>query len=155
MDKALEIVRRKPALFLIVSIGYLLIVGFLKWRVSPPLGALWFLLGGAIGVYLLDAAEVFVAISPSPFRSIVFLSAFVIVSLFVLTSSGSLLAQGLVFSLYLTLILWQVGQWQLTGSLADWYRMISAPVSPLVERWGLVVFIVLFVIETILFLQWA
>jgi hypothetical protein len=79
----------------------------------------------------------------------------VIVSLFVLTSSGSLLAQGLVFSLYLTLILWQVGQWQLTGSLSDWYRMISAPVSPTVERWGLVVFIVIFIIETVLFLQWA
>lgn len=155
MDKALEIIRRKPLMFLIVSLGYLIVVGLLKWHLTPPLTALWFLVGGAIGVYLLDGAEVFFALNPSPFRSVVFLAAFIVVSLFVTTSSGSLLAQGLVFSLYLSLILWQVGQWQYSGNLNDWYRMVASPVSTTGQRWGLILFILIFVVETLLFLAWA
>ncbi len=155
MDKILAIVKRKPPLFLILSLGYLILVGLLKWQIHPPIGAFLFLLGGAIGVYFLDGAEVFFALNPSPFRSIVFVGAFVIVSLFVSTSSGSLLAQGLVFSLYLTLILWQVGQWQYSGNLNDWYVMIATPVSVTVERWGLILFTLIFLIETALFLAWA
>ena len=155
MNKLLEIIRRKPLVFLIISLGYLILVGFIKWHISPPIGAIWFLLGGAIGVYFLDAAEVFFALNPSPFRSIVFMAAFIVVSLFVATSSGSLLAQGLVFSLYLTLILWQIGQWQLTGNLDDWYKMISTPVTHTLERWGLILFTIIFIVETLLFLAWA
>ena len=155
MDKILAIVKRKPPLFVFLSLGYLVLVGLLKWHLAPPIGALWFLLGGAIGVYLLDGAEVFFALSPSPFRSVIFTGAFVIVSLFVSTSSGSLLAQGLVFSLYLTLILWQVGQWQYSGNLDDWYRMIATPVTRTVERWVLLLFTLIFIVETLLFLAWA
>lgn len=155
MDKVAEIIKRKPAAFLFVSLGYLVLVGLLKWHLHPPMGAIWFLLGGAVGVYLLDAAEVFIAITPSPFRSIVFAGAFIVVSLFVVTSSGSLLSQGLVFSLYLTLILWQVGEWQISGNLDDWYHMISAPVTHTIQRWGLISFTVVFIIETLLFLAWA
>lgn len=155
MDKILAIVRRKPPLFLFLNLGYLILVGLVKWHFTPPIGALWFLLGGAIGVYLLDGAEVFFALSPSPFRSVLFTGAFVIVSLFVATSSGSLLAQGLVFSLYLTLLLWQVGQWQYSGNLHDWYRMIATPVTITVERWILILFTFIFIVETLLFLAWA
>lgn len=155
MDKFVAILKRKPLVFLFISLGYLVLVGILKWRLHPPLGALWFIFGGAIGVYFLDAAEVFFALTPSPFRSIVFAGAFTIVSLFVLTSSGSLLAQGLVFSLYLTLILWQIGQWQLTGNLEDWYRMVATPVTLATQRLFLFIFSGVFVIETILFLAWA
>lgn len=155
MNKILEILHRKPPLFLFLSVGYLVLVGLLKWHISPPIGAIWFLVGGAIGVYFLDAAEVFFALSPSPFRSIVFVVAFAIVSLFVSTSSISLLAQGLVFSLYLTLILWQVGQWQYTGNLNEWYRMVASPVTSTFQRWALIVFIIVFFVETALFLAWA
>lgn len=148
MNKLLEIIRRKPIIFLIVSLGYLLIIGFIKWHVAPPVAALWYVAGGAIGVYLLDAAEVFIAITPSPFRNILFTFGYVVVSLFVITSSGNLLAQGLVLSLYLTLILWQIGQRQVTGSLADWY-------PPFFANWGLPVFIALFLLETLIFIAWA
>lgn len=155
MDKFVTIIRRKPPVFLVISLGYLVLVGLLKWHIRPPLDAVWFLLGGAVGVYFLDAAEVFFALNPSPFRSIVFVGAFVIVSLFITTSSGSLLAQGLVFSLYLSLVLWQIGQWQLTGSLDDWYSALSSPVARRVQFWGLVLFAFIFAVETFLFLAWA
>jgi hypothetical protein len=155
MNKVLEILHRKPLLFLFITLGYLIVVGFIKWQIHPPLVALWYLLGGAIGVYFLDAAEVFFALNPSPFRSIVFVVAFVILSFFVVTSSGSLLAIGLVLALYINLILWQIGQWQYEGNLNSWYRMIAGSVSPKFQQWGLVIFVALFFVETILFLRWS
>jgi hypothetical protein len=150
-----QIVFRKPLLFLFVSLGYLVGVGLLKWFIHPPLDAVWFLAGGVIGVYLLDAAEVFAAINPSPFRSIVFAGAFVVLSLFVVTSANSMLADGLVLSLYLTMLLWQLGQWQIAGNLNTWYRMVAEPVSLSLERWGMIIFGALFVVETLLFLRWS
>lgn len=155
MNNLTEIIRRKPLLFLLISLGYLSLVGLFKWFLQPPVDALWFVLGGIIGVYLLDAAEVFFALNPSPIRSIVFVGAFAVLSLFVLTSSGSLLAQGLVFSLYLTLLLWQLGEWRVNGNLHGWYRMVAAPVSVSLERWGLIIFFLLFLVETLLFIRWA
>lgn len=150
-----QIISRKPLFFLFVSLGYLVGIGLLKWFIHPPLEALWFILGGAIGVYLLDAAEVFVAINPSPFRTIVFAGAFVTLSLFVVTSANSMLANGLVLSLYLTMLLWQLGEWQISGNLNTWYRMIEGPVSVPLQKWGMILFAVLFVVETLLFLRWA
>lgn len=150
-----QIISRKPPFFLVISLGYLGLLGFAKWFIHPSLETLWFIFGGVIGVYLLDAAEVFVAITPSPFRSIVFAGAFVILSLFIVTSANAMLADGLVLTLYLTMLLWQIGEWQITGNLNSWYRMVEGPVAPALQRWGTIIFTILFVIETLLFLRWA
>lgn len=150
-----QIISRKPLLFLFISLGYLGLLGFTKWYIHPPIGALWFILGGGIGVYALDAAEVFFAITPSPFRTIVFAGAFILLSLFIVTSANSMLADGLVLTLYLTMLLWQIGEWQLTGNLTSWYRMVEGPVSIPLQRWGIIIFSTLFVVETLLFLRWA
>lgn len=144
---------KKPLVFLIVSLLCLFGVGFLKWRLTPPIEALWFVVGGAIGIYFLDAAETFFHLSPSPFHSIVFSVGFAAVSFFVITSSGSMLASGLVLSLYITLLLWQLGEWHLRGNLNEWYRMVAGPVAVGVQRWGIVVFVVLFLLETYLFVR--
>ncbi len=148
-----QIFSRKPLFFLFVSLGYLIGIGFIKWFIHPPFGALWFIIGGVIGVYLLDAAELFVAVNPSPFRSIVFSGAFVLLSFFIVTSSTSMLAIGLVLSLYLTLLLWQLGQWQITGNLNSWYRMVEGPVARALQLWGMIIFAIFFVVETLLFLR--
>ncbi|MCX6791456.1 MAG: hypothetical protein NT149_00235 [Candidatus Gottesmanbacteria bacterium] len=150
-----QIIARKPTFFLFVSLGYLVVVGLCKWFIHPSLDTVWFFLGVVIGVYLLDAAEVFFAINPSPFRSIVFAGGFVVVSLFIVTSANAMLADGLVLSLYITMLLWQIGEWQITGNLNSWYRMIAGPVSVPLQKWGMIIFAVLFVVETLLFLRWA
>jgi hypothetical protein len=155
MDKITAIISRKPPLFLFLSLGYLLLVGCIKWFIHPPLEAVWFILGGVIGVYILDAAEVFVAINPSPFRNIVFVGAFIILSLFIVTSTNSMLADGLVLSLYLSMLLWQFGQWQITGNLDSWYRMVEGPVSVPRQKWGIVAFAAMFIVETGIFLRWV
>lgn len=153
-DSVRKIIERKPLLFLLLSLGYLLLIGFFKWNIHPSLGTVLYFVGGLIGVYFLDVAEVFFRLSPSPFRSIVFLTGFVIVSLFIVSSSGSLLSSGLVLSMYLTLILWQIGEWEIHKNLQDWYRMISGNVSLRAQQIVLVVFIILFFVESGLFLRW-
>lgn len=153
MDKIKEIIRKKPILFLVISLVYALGVGFLKWRIAwPPQAALYF--GGAIiGVYFLDGAEVFFNLKPSPFRSVVFVAAFTVVSFFMVTSSGSFVGSGLVLSLYLSLILCLVGELELVGNLNSWYSMVAGPVTPSMQQWILFVFMALFLIETYLFIR--
>lgn len=151
MEKVLEIIKKKPLIFLIVSVAYALGVGILKWRITWPPQAFLYFSGAILGVYFLDGAEVFFNLKPSPFRSIVFAVGFIMVSFFIVTSSGSFVASGLVLSLYLSLILWQVGELQIAGNLNNWYRMVAGPVSVNVQRWILFVFIAFFVLETFLF----
>ncbi len=112
MEKIRELIKRKPPLFLIVSLGYLFGVGLLKWQIAPSVWALAYLGGGLLGVYFLDLAEVFFNLVPSPFRTIAFQALFVLVSFFVVTSSGSFLATGLVLSIYLTMLLRLSFEWK-------------------------------------------
>lgn len=152
MDKVQAIIKRKPFLFVILSLLYLLVLGFLKWQINPTLDSLYYLIGGVIGIYFLDIAEEFFAVSPSPFRSTVFAALFILVSFFIVSSSGSMIATGLVLSLYLTLVLWQLGEWQINGNLNSWYRMIANPVSVSVQKWLVAIFILIFIIESAVFL---
>jgi hypothetical protein len=94
------------------------------------------------------------SVHPSPFRTIVFVVLFAVVSLFVITSSGSMLAIGLVLSIFLTILLWQVGEWALMKNLNTWYRMLADPVSTSVQRIILYISGIVFLIETIIFIRW-
>ena len=153
MNKVRQIINRKPAVFIVVALGYIALAGFLKWRSVPPAAALWFVGGGLLGIYFLGIAEGFFNLTPSPFRSIVFAVGFALVSFFVVTSSGSLLASGLVLSLHLTLILEAIGEWQVRGNLLSWYQMIEGPVNQQIQWWGMVLFVILFIVETYLFIR--
>ena len=153
MDKVKEIIQKKPLFFLFISLAYLFLVGLLKWKLTPPPGAVLYLAGGAIGVYFLDVAEVFFNLHPSPFRTIVFVGAFSIVSFFIVTSSGSFVGSGLVLSLFLSLLLWQIGEWKLTGNLNSWYRMVASVPSARQQQWLLFAFIAGFLAETYFFIR--
>lgn len=145
--------KKKPLVFLVVSIVYALGVGVLKWGAAwPPQAALYFA-GALIGVYFLDAAEVFFRVTPSPFRSIVFMAGFAVVSFFIVTSSGSFVGSGLVLSIYLSLLLWQIGELGIAGNLNSWYRMVSGVPTLTQQWWTLVVLTAIFFIETYLFIR--
>ncbi|MBI2405172.1 hypothetical protein HYV22_03270 [Candidatus Gottesmanbacteria bacterium] len=153
MKNIIHIIQKKSSREALISLIYFLIVGFLKWRLSPSFPTLLFFTGGMVGMYLLDSAEEFFHLTPSPFRSIVFVIGFALVSFFVVTSTGSMVGVGLVLSLSLTLILWQVSEWRAASNLNRWYVMIAGPVSYNVQRWILIAFILLFLVETFLFLR--
>jgi hypothetical protein len=154
MDKVNEILRRKPSTFLIASFVYLLVVTAAKWWIHPTLSTVFFLVGGVLGTYFLDIAEVVFSVHPSPFRTIVFVTLFAIVSFFVITSSASMLAIGLVLSIFLTILLWQSGEWALMKNLNTWYHMLADPVPPSAQLIILYLSGVVFLIETIIFVRW-
>lgn len=153
MDKVKELIRNKPRIFVYISLVYLLLVILLKWVTHPSLDALWFFLGGAVGVYFLDAAEIFFALNPSPFRSVVFGALFAGVAFFVVTSSTGTIGSGLVLSLYLQMLLWQMGEWRINGNLNSWYRMVAGPVTETTQRSILVISAVIFIVETYIFIR--
>lgn len=153
MNRIIEIIQRKPLLFFIVSLVYLVLVGFLKWGMTPSADAIYFAIGGVLGIFFLDIAEVFFNLTPSPFRTIVFVAGFAVISFFVISSTNSLLGKGLVLSLYLTLLLWQIGEWQVRGNLESWYRMVAGSVRVTTQQWITFGFLVLFLVETYLFVQ--
>jgi disulfide bond formation protein DsbB len=80
LEKIKEVIRRKPRAFLFVTCIYFLIVALLKWTIHPTVETFTFMIGSLIGVYFLDIAEVFFQLNPSPFRSVVFIALFVVVS---------------------------------------------------------------------------
>lgn len=152
MKTLIRILSRKPTIYLLTTVIYLLLTTILKWP-SFNINILWYALGGLLGVYFLDIAETFFHLTPSPFRTVLFLGAFLVVSTFIITSSGSFIAKGLVLSLYIQLLLLQFGEWRIMKSLSGWYRMISPPVPVRFQLIGLYIFAILFFIETFLFIR--
>lgn len=153
LEKIKEIIRRKPTFFIVISIVYLLSVAVLKWTLHPTIDTVLFILGGILGIFFLDIAEVFFNLNPSPFRSMLFFFAFVVVCFFIVTSSGSALASGLVLSLYLTMLIWQIGQWRASGELTSWYSMIATPVDRITQKRILIGVSVCFGLLTILYIR--
>lgn len=142
---------RKPMVFLLISLFYLLLVALLKWQIRPAWPDTWLFLGGGVaGIYFLDAAEKFFRLNPSPFRSVIFAALFVIVSLFIVTSSGSFFASGLVLSLYLSMILRQVGEWEVAKNLDSWFQLTAEAMPRAVHRIFMIAFSVFFVVETLI-----
>ncbi len=153
MDKILRIIQKKSSGAVLIHLLYFLFIGFAKWRLTPAVPTLLFFTGGLVGMYFLDVAEEFFNLSPSPFRSVVFIIGFTLVSFFVVTSTGSMLGIGLVLSLFLTLIIWQATEWRRQGNLNRWYMMIAGVLPQYMQRLVLVAFILLFIVETVLFLR--
>lgn len=153
MDKVKELLWSKPRILIYISLVYILLVAIFKWALHPSLDALWFFFGGAIGVYFLDAAELFFALNPSPFRSVVFGALFSCVAFFVVTSSTGTIGSGLVLSLYLQMLLWQAGEWRISGNLNSWYRLVAGPVAETTQRSILIISGIIFVVETYIFIQ--
>lgn len=153
MQGILSVILRKSSTEAILALLYFILVGFLKWHLAPTLDTLFFFTGAVLGMYFLEIAEAFFHLSPSPFRSIVFGAGLLIVSVFVITSTVSMLGRGLVLSLSFTLIFWQLNEWRTTGNLKGWYSMVSGPISYDVQRWILAGFIFIFFVETFLFLR--
>ncbi len=153
MGKFIFVILRKPLPLVLVNLAYLLAAGFLKWWISPPLGAIWFIVGGVIGIYFLDLTEYFFKLSPALLHSIVFEALFVVVSFFIITSSGGWLEGGLVLSLYLTMLTAKLKEWRTTGSLNSWFQMVDETVSISTQQGLLAIFGLIFLMETYLFIK--
>lgn len=151
--KLTQHIPKKSILHLSATCTYLMLILFLKWHLKPVQAGLWFLGGGFIGMYFVDIAEAIFRIHPSPFRSIVFEALLAITSFFIVTSSSNAFAGGLVLSIFLTLILWQTGEWSVSRNIASWYRMVSGSATTSVQWWGIVIAAIIFFVNTALFIR--
>jgi hypothetical protein len=148
------IIQRKPIMHVAVSAIYLLCAAFLKWTIHPALDTLFFLIGGILGMYLMDGAEVLFKInSPSPFRSVLFAALLSVSMFFVVTSSGSALASGLVLMTFVTLLLWFGQEFMPTGNPSLWFRQFADPVGDVMQKTSFGVFVATFVVVSVLFVR--
>jgi len=153
MDKLKQIIKSKPQWVVLLIFSYILILGVLKWKMTPDLTTVYYLVGGLFGVYFMDIAEVVFDIHPSPFRSILFVVLFSVVSFFVVTSSGSMFAAGLVLSLYFTLFLMAAEEWQEHGNLNGWYALIKPLPQKNIQLGIVLLNALLLVFETLIFIK--
>lgn len=151
MEKLKQIIKSKPRWIVLLIFVYILVLGVLKWRLTPDLSTVYYILGGLVGVYFMDMADLVFDVKPSPFKSIVFIVLFGIVSFFVVTSSGSMFATGLVLSLYFTLLFIQAQEWQEFRNLNTWYALVKAPPSLRIQQWIVLATAALLVIESMIF----
>jgi len=153
MQKLLSFLRSKPAFFFWLTLSYIVFVYLVVWNIHPVGNAALFIGGSLIGMYFLEAAERFFHLDPSPFRSIVFVVLFSAVSFFVITSSVSYVASGLVLTIFLTLMLWQFGELATIKNLNRWYLMLADPVKTRTQIIILYTQLVFFILQTIIFLR--
>jgi hypothetical protein len=153
LGKIRDIVVKKPLFFIFITVIYFIAVSVIKWQLKPNSNTLVLFIGAAVGLYLIDAAEAFVNINPSPFRGLVFIAGFIIVSFFIISSSGSFLGTGLVLSIFITMILWQMGELKITSNLNNWYRTEEGPLPLKSQYTMLIIFWSVFILETLLFIR--
>jgi len=153
MNNIKQIIKSKPRWVVLLIFSYILILGVLKWRLSPDISTVFYLFGGLFGVYFMDLADLVFDIKPSPFRSIVFVVLFGIVSFFIVTSSGSMFAAGLVLSLYFTLLLLQAEEWQEYHNLNTWFTLGMSRPPIKAQRWIVLGIALFLVLETLLFIR--
>jgi hypothetical protein len=133
-------VLKKPPIFVIIPIVSFFLLLFIKWQFNLPFAALWFFIGGVLGIYILDIVEEFFNLSPSPFRTITFSLVLFVVSFYIITSTTEYLAKGLAFSLFLTLFLLYTNDWRTHHTTKQWYAMFFESTSVITERYIIAVF---------------
>ncbi len=150
LESAMNILQ-KPVLLVAVPLLYFILVIFSKWRFSLSFDILFFLFGGVVSIYAIDVAEMIAKIRPSPFRSIGFVIGLVIVGFYVLTSTVSMIASGLVLGLLLNILLFQISEWKVKKHLDSWYQMVGSSIPPSVQQAGIFLLGIVFLLQTIIF----
>lgn len=146
------------------SVIYLIILIILRWRIYPTLDIVFFLVGGILGSQFLDLAEIFfrdLSSSKNPLSSLQqehsslknVLSQVVLVplSLFVLTSSGSLFGTGLVLSILFSMLYRQWQEYQANGNIKSWLWVIKSEIDQKTQQLYLAVMAGVFILLSLLF----
>ena len=151
MPKIIDEIKKKKRELMGTGV-YLLIVILLHWKLHPDLSILYFLAGGVLGVYFLDLADMLFKLNPSPYRNVFFQAGFIIMTLFVLTSSGSLFGAGLVFVIYLSMIMSQALELKEEGNLNGWFSLIKKEIDLKAQKIYLTLVSVIFLLLNLLFI---
>ena len=136
--------------FYFYSAGYALITTFLRWRLSPDLSILLYLVGAVIGIHLIVVLEKL--LKTQVFRSIMVQGLLYIVVFFVISSSNNLFGKGVVIFTNFWFWLVQQQEYRKTGKLTTWTQTVNLDFSSTLTRnyfWALNI---LLLIQTVLFI---
>lgn len=153
LSRAYTVIRQKEPFTIYAFFLYLPIVILLKWQMHMQIAAIYFASGAVLGIYILSLSESLLSQSRSPFRSVFFCLVLLVVTLFVVTSSGSQFSSGLVLGMYLDLILLQRYSFVTHGTVHSWFEQVNAKVDAVLEKRLYWSFIGAFVIATLLYLR--
>lgn len=142
---------KKPPLFVLFPIGVLFVLLLLKWQLSFPFESLWFFIGGVIGIYILDIAEVLFDVHPSPFRSVFFMLALSIVTFYMVSSTREFLATGMCLLVLLEVLILYIIQWRRKQPLDQWYSLFLHGVPQGFRNISGVIFIAIYSFLCLLF----
>lgn len=148
----IERITKKSPVIVIISIVVLFVLLLAKWQFQFPFDALWFFLGGALGIYLLDVFEVLFDSKPSPFRSILFSVLLFVLTFYLVVSTREFTAQGLSLMLLLNLCYLYLMQWKEKQDVGNWFTMFFGLVSKQGEKMSVILFIVGTIFLHLLFL---
>lgn len=141
-----------------ISLFYVFGTILFHWLLKFDWRVVFYVIGAFIGLHLFELTEQFVlAKSPvtpeqpvvSPLRSSSVQLLLAVVSVFVLSSTGSSIGAGLVLLMNLRLLDLQYTQFQKTGQLASWLPETTPHIT---QKRYLYAMATLFVIETVLFI---
>jgi len=141
----------KPLTLVLVPIVYCLVVILAKWGLALPFDALWFFIGGLIGTYVITVAEHVVTLTPSPFRTQVFVIGLVILAFYAVTSTQEYIAMGMVILTLLTMFLFQISEWRVRKNLDSWYNFFFDHASISIQKIGLIALGIVFFIISLIF----
>lgn len=130
---------------------YFVATTLLHWRLTPDLTILLYLTGAVIGLHLLEVMEKVFGGPGSPFRSVLCQATLTVMTLFVVTSSGSRLGAGVV--LFLNLRYWylQYNEFRQKKTLVSWFGQ-NTPLTEKNQQMYLYILTAIFLLETILFI---
>lgn len=130
----LQRILKKPPFFVIVPIVYFFVMLFFKWQFQLPFEALWFFIGGILGIFLLDIVEEFFQLKPSPFRTVLFWIVLFILTIYLVSSTNEYIAKGISLSLLLTLSLLYVDHWRRYHETKEWFYLLFETTSTKIEK---------------------
>lgn len=140
-----------------IAILYVFGTILFHWLLKFDWGILWYAIGAGIGLHLFELTEQFILANnqppqglsvPSSLRNNMVQLLVVIVTLFVISSTGSKIGAGIVLLLNLRLLDLQYDEYKKTGQLASWFTSTTAKTS---QQWYLYSMGFLFLLETLLF----
>lgn len=153
MDRIKNIVLSKSRNIIGYTLIYIIFIYIARWRLTFNFDGLLILAGAVVGIFILDIAEDVVRTNPSPFRSVLFYAAFLPVCLFIVSSSNSAAAAGLVLALHITMIANIRKDLATDGQINKYFTYLKVDLTPQNQKNLIVLFALFLAVETLIFVR--
>ncbi len=135
------------------TVVFVLLASLIKWHFGYHPQMVLFVVGSALGLFLLEIAEGLFVQKQSIFRTLITEMVFIPLSFFVITSSTGLVGKGLVLAFLLRILTEQVYEYRQTKKLSSWFSGTAFVQNQQTDFLIMIGGGVVFCIEAFLFLE--